>query len=59
MSAFQDGTAVADPGSRADGVIPVSRRPGGGDLSIPVVVAHGTGAGPVLWIDGAIHGDEP
>jgi uncharacterized protein len=53
------GTARAAPGRRADGRIEVSRRPGGGDLSIPVVVVNGVEDGPVLWIDGAIHGDEP
>lgn len=59
MSTFSVGTAVADPGQRADGVIPVTRRPGGEALSIPVIVVHGTNPGPVLWIDAAIHGDEP
>ena len=59
MDTFQVGTAIAELGVRADGVIPVSRRPGGGALSIPVVVVHGAARGPVLWIDGAIHGDEP
>jgi uncharacterized protein len=56
---FEVGTARAAPGCRADGRIEVSRRPGGGDLSIPVVVVNGVEDGPVLWIDGAIHGDEP
>ena len=53
------GTAAAAPGARADGVIPVTRRPGGEALGIPVIVVNGAGDGPVLWIDGAIHGDEP
>lgn len=56
---FSVGTAVASPGERATGVIPVSRRPGGEPLAIPVIVAQGVKPGPVLWIDGAIHGDEP
>lgn len=59
MATFKVGTAAAEPGTRADGVIPVTRRPGGEPLTIPVVVVHGTGDGPTLWIDGAIHGDEP
>jgi uncharacterized protein len=59
MSTLQVGTASAEPGTRADGVIPVSRRPGGGSLDIPVIVVNGADDGPVLWIDGAIHGDEP
>lgn len=59
MADLQVGTAVAAPGTRADGVIPVSKRPGGEDLSIPVIVVNGAGDGPVLWLDGGIHGDEP
>jgi predicted deacylase len=59
MARFAVGTANADAGTRSDGVIPVSRRPGGEALSIPVIVLNGKHDGPVLWIDGAIHGDEP
>lgn len=53
------GTAAAAPGTRADGRIEVSRRPGGGDLYIPVIVVNGAEPGPVFWVNGAIHGDEP
>ena len=53
------GTATAAPGTRIDGRIVVSRRPGGGELSMPVVVLNGAFDGPVLWVNGAIHGDEP
>lgn len=53
------GTAKAVPGTRADGRIVVSRRPGGGELSMPVVAVNGAHDGPVLWLNGAIHGDEP
>ena len=59
MAQFLVGTANAAAGTRSDGVIPVSRRPGGESLSIPVIVLNGLHDGPVLWIDGAIHGDEP
>jgi uncharacterized protein len=59
MATLQVGTAVAEQGTRVDGVIPVTKNPGGGDLSIPVIVVNGAHEGPVLWIDGAIHGDEP
>jgi uncharacterized protein len=52
------GTARAEPGARADGAIPVTRRPGGQAYEIPVVVLNGTEDGTVLWIDGPIHGDE-
>lgn len=59
MAARKIGTAVAEPGTRADGVIPVGRRPGGGSLDIPVIVLQGAQPGPTFWVDGTIHGDEP
>jgi uncharacterized protein len=55
----QIGTAVAQPGTIAHGVIPVGERSGGGRFDIPVIVVNGTQPGPTLWINGAIHGDEP
>ena len=53
------GTARAKPGERATGAIPVGRRAGGGPIEIPVILMNGRDDGPVLWIDGAVHGDEP
>jgi predicted deacylase len=53
------GTAEAAPGTRATGVIPVTQLPGGRSLDIPVIVLNGAQEGPCLWVDGAIHGDEP
>ena len=52
------GTARAAQGTRANGVIPVGGRAGGGPINIPIVVVNGAEDGPVLWLDGAIHGDE-
>jgi predicted deacylase len=53
------GTVRAGPGAVARGAIPVGARAGGGPIDIPLIVVNGAGDGPVLWIDGAIHGDEP
>jgi uncharacterized protein len=53
------GTAQAAAGSVATGVIPVSKLAGGTPLEIPVIVINGAHDGPCLWVDGAIHGDEP
>ena len=53
------GSAVAAPGSVVRGHIPVTRLAGGSALEIPVIVIHGVQPGPCLWIDAAIHGDEP
>jgi uncharacterized protein len=52
------GTARAAPGTRAHGAIPVGTRSGGGAIEIPLIVMNGADDGPLLWIDGAIHGDE-
>jgi predicted deacylase len=53
------GTARAAPGETARGAIPVMHTAGGGAVEIPLVVINGAKPGPVLWVDGAIHGDEP
>ncbi len=53
------GTATAAPGAMVRGAIPVTRLAGGGALEIPVILIHGARPGPCLWIDAAIHGDEP
>jgi uncharacterized protein len=59
MSTIKVGTARAKPGTVATGVIPVSKLAGGGELEMPVIVINGVKDGPCLWVDGAIHGDEP
>lgn len=38
--------------------IPAGRLPSGSFLHLPVEVVHGLGRGPVVWLSGAIHGDE-
>ncbi len=53
------GTARAKPGARATGAIPVGQRAGGAPIEIPLILVNGAADGPVLWVDGAIHGDEP
>jgi predicted deacylase len=53
------GTATAAPGTLVRGAIPVTTLAGGTPLEIPVVVINGAQGGPCVWVDGAIHGDEP
>ena len=53
------GSARATPGNVARGAIPVTTLAGGSPLEIPVILLHGAHPGPCLWIDAAIHGDEP
>jgi predicted deacylase len=59
MANLTVGTASAGPGQRARGVIHVTMLPGNRPLDIPVIVINGAQPGPVIWVDGAIHGDEP
>lgn len=49
---------TVDPGSRDRVYIPVSLLPTGGALTMLTHVLHGSGDGPVIWLSGAIHGDE-
>jgi len=58
-AAVEVGTARAEPGHVARGAIRVMTLAGGSAVEIPVAIINGTRPGPVLWIDGAIHGDEP
>ncbi len=53
------GTATAEPGQVVRGVIPVTELAGGTKVEIPVVIVNGAKGGPVFWVNGAIHGDEP
>jgi len=55
MGVIKVGTAKAKPGTSVTGVIEVP----GSNVEIPVIVINGSKDGPCLWIDGAIHGDEP
>jgi len=53
------GTAAADPGERATGRLTVTDLPVGGAERLPVSVLNGVDPGPVVWVTGAMHGDEP
>ncbi len=56
---IQIGTAKAAPGTIAQGVIPLGSRHDGTSYGIPVIVVNGVEEGPVLWLNGGTHGDEP
>ncbi|MEM8664487.1 MAG: M14 family metallopeptidase [Pseudomonadota bacterium] len=53
------GTAKAAPGTVVRGAIKVTTLAAGTSVEIPVAVINGAKGGPVLWVNGAIHGDEP
>jgi predicted deacylase len=49
---------LIEPGTRAHVELPAGKLPSGTSLSVPVEVIHGPVRGPVVWLSGAIHGDE-
>lgn len=55
---FEIGTHEIKAGRRADVELPVSRLITGGQMSMPITIFHGSGDGPTVWINAAIHGDE-
>lgn len=46
------------PGERASGVVPAIERVDGAPLGFPALLVNGSRPGPVLLLDGGIHGDE-
>lgn len=55
---LQIGETSVFPGSRRSIELPVARMVTGTPVSLPLVAVHGRKAGPTMWINGAIHGDE-
>ena len=52
------GPVACPPGERAAGLVPAIERVDGAPLGFPVLIANGSKPGPVLLLDGGIHGDE-
>jgi len=54
---FFGGEEIA-PGSLRQFEIHAGRLPSGTQMTLPIKIAHGAKPGPVIWLSGAIHGDE-
>jgi uncharacterized protein len=52
------GTAQIIPGEKTTGHLQVCSDTDGSPIQIPILVAAGEAAGPVVWVQGGIHGDE-
>jgi uncharacterized protein len=52
------GTAEAAGVGVTRGELRVGDTPDGEAVTIPVAIVRGAGEGPVLWINGCVHGDE-
>jgi predicted deacylase len=57
--AFEIGNGRIKPGTIGRAAIEVGLAADGRSREIPLLVCHGAKGGPVLWINGATHGDEP
>jgi predicted deacylase len=55
---FAIGNVRVRAGSSKSVELPITRLVTGGDVTLPVQVIHGREAGPVIWVNAAIHGDE-
>ena len=55
---FEIGGVAAPAGKLTTVELKVARLPTGLWLSLPVGVLHGRKRGPVIWLSGAVHGDE-
>ncbi|WP_018751178.1 M14 family metallopeptidase [Paenibacillus sanguinis] len=52
------GGVRVEPGHFVAGTIKVAELSHRGEMSIPLLVVCGSSPGPVLWLNGAVHGDE-
>ena len=57
-AAFQLDGASVRAGQRREVELPISRLVSGSIVSLPVMVVHGRGEGPTIWVSAAVHGDE-
>ncbi len=55
---FAIGNVRVRAGSAKEVELPITRLVSRADVSLPVRVVHGREPGPVVWVSGAIHGDE-
>lgn len=55
---YRLGDIVSKPGGRYYGELPVTTDLSGSPIGFPLIVVHGAKPGPVLLINGGVHGDE-
>lgn len=57
-SPFKIADQEVQAGRRTQLEIPIARLMSGTPVALPVIVFHGLGDGPTVWVNAAIHGDE-
>lgn len=55
---FEIGSAVSTGPGRVNGELKIGEAPDGSPTMAPVVIVQGAEDGPVLWLNGAVHGNE-
>jgi predicted deacylase len=58
VSMLKVGSAAAANGSKGQGFIKVGELAIHAEILIPVMIVNGREAGPTLWVNGGVHGDE-
>jgi hypothetical protein len=58
MSEIGIGNVSVKPGTKARGFLKVANRVSGAPIGVPFFVVNGAEKGPVLCVDGCVHGDE-
>ena len=58
MNEIEIGSVSVKKGEKANGIFKIGELPDASPLNVPVMVVNGTGEGPTLWIQSAIHGEE-
>ena len=58
MKEIRVGTASAKSVGRKTGILRIGTLPDGSTMEIPVVIIRGKQPGPVLWLNGCVHGNE-
>jgi predicted deacylase len=58
MKPIEVGTVKADTQGRHEGTLNVGAMPDGAPVELPVVVLRGPKDGPVMWLNGCVHGNE-
>ncbi len=52
------GNNEINPGKKTKFMLPITNHPSGNEIGFPMMVVNGINDGPVLLVDGGIHGDE-
>ncbi len=55
---FRMGASTVQSGSSAEATLPIALRADGSSIALRTMIVHGASAGPTVWVNAAIHGDE-